>query len=203
MIPRRGTSMLGVETTHLLDRCRQGDQEAWERLVHRYDRLVSFVARSNGLTPEQCADVVQTTFAELLTQLDRLTEPSQLSAWLATVARRTAWRVVEQQQRLTDLATAQEERVIDLTDRAPDALDDLERREWLQAGLDRLDGPCRHLLTALFLDPSEPSYEEVAARLGRPCGSVGPTRRRCLEKLRAELDRLDRIPSGSVREGGP
>ena len=58
MIPRRGASILGAETVHLLERCREGDQVAWERLVHRYERLVSFVARSYGLTPEQSADLV-------------------------------------------------------------------------------------------------------------------------------------------------
>ncbi len=31
-----------------------------------------------------------------------------------------------------------------------------------------------------------PSYQEVAAALGMPIGAIGPTRQRCLERLRRD-----------------
>ena len=57
----------------------------------------------------------------------------------------------------------------------------------MRQALRRLDDGCRELLTALFLDPAGPSYEAIAARLGMPVGSIGPTRARCFRKLEALL----------------
>jgi DNA-directed RNA polymerase specialized sigma24 family protein len=62
-----------------------------------------------------------------------------------------------------------------------------ETIDWLDAGLSEVGEPCQKLLTALYLDDSEPSYAEVSERLGMPVGSIGPTRARCLRRLRAVL----------------
>ena len=63
-----------------------------------------------------------------------------------------------------------------------------ELTEWLDHGLIMIGEPCRDLLSALYLEPEQPSYAEVAARMGMAVGSVGPTRIRCLERLRQVLD---------------
>jgi DNA-directed RNA polymerase specialized sigma24 family protein len=60
----------------------------------------------------------------------------------------------------------------------------------LRDGLLRLGDRCRDLITTIFLDPSEPSYDEISARLGLPKGSIGPTRNRCLQQLRSILEGL-------------
>ena len=68
--------------------------------------------------------------------------------------------------------------------------DDVERwelAEWLDHGLSLVGKPCRDLLFALYLDPEQSSYAEVAARLGMAVGSVGPTRIRCLKRLKQVL----------------
>ncbi len=46
-----------------------------------------------------------------------------------------------------------------------------------------MDERCRKLLTMLFYQPEQPSYTDIAAALGTPEGSIGPTRARCLKKL--------------------
>ena len=80
-------------TSTLLVRCRAGDSSAWEELVGRYERLVYGVAIREGLTPEDAADVAQTVFEALLKYLDKIRDGDSLPGWLATVARRHAWRV--------------------------------------------------------------------------------------------------------------
>ncbi|MDH3683600.1 MAG: sigma-70 family RNA polymerase sigma factor, partial [Acidimicrobiia bacterium] len=107
----------------------------------------------------------------------------QIASWLMTVARRQAWRVRNDRRRLFP-----EGSTLDGND--PDVVDpiaDHDTNLWIYEGLGRLDPPCRDLLTALYFDPRSPSYAEIAARFGRPVGSIGPTRARCLQRLRAIL----------------
>jgi RNA polymerase sigma factor (sigma-70 family) len=149
--------------------------------------MVFTIAMREGLSAEDAADVTQTTFEALLAQLGMIEDPGQISYWLMTVARRQAWRVRDDRRRqLPDGATAALER--------PDGTDppaELGTRLWLYDGLQALDETCRHLIISLYLDPRGPSYSELASQLGRPVGSIGPTRARCLGRLREILeDRL-------------
>ena len=161
----------------LLDLCRSGDAHSWGVLVDRYARLVTSVAVRAGLPIEEAKDVTQSTFVALLESGTRIRDTARVSGWLVTVAQRQAWMV---RRRL--------ERELLVVDDLPDAFDD-PREAWenladLQAALHSLGGPCRDLLEALYLDPSGPSYADVASRLGRAVGTIGPTRARCLNKLR-------------------
>jgi RNA polymerase sigma factor (sigma-70 family) len=163
----------------LLARCRTGDGAAWHVLVERYERPVFSVARGGGLDVEDAADVTQTTFVALLDAITQLRSDERLAAWLLTVARRTAWRVRRRREQESGAATA-----------PPAVADD---RDWeqvaaLHEGLARLACPCRDLLAALYFDPAEPSYAEIAQRMGRAVGGIGPMRARCLERLRALIE---------------
>jgi RNA polymerase sigma factor (sigma-70 family) len=175
----------------LLSRCRNGDSAAWEQLLHTYERLVFSIPLSYGLTREEAADITQLTFTALIQALDSLAPDSRLGPWLATVARRHSWRVLQHQQRQSpdDLdALEAAAALIDPESAAP--IERWELVEWLNSGLDRLNDRCRALLIALYLEGGEPGYAEIAARLGIPVGSVGPTRARCLEHLRRLLSDL-------------
>lgn len=164
----------------LLLRCRRGEGAAWTMLVRRYERLVYSVALRNGLDREDAADVTQVTFTALLESIDDLVRSERLGSWLMTVARRTAWRhlrgVARERDRGRLFQVPQEA--------APDVLEDVERAELLHGALGQIAEPCRELLVALYLDPDEPSYAEVAARTGRAVGTIGPARARCLRRLR-------------------
>lgn len=170
----------------LLRACRQGDPRAWARLVERYERLVYSIPLSYRLSPVDAADVAQLTFTFLVESLDSLHEDSRLAGWLSTVARRHTWRLLAgNRRRHPDDVEGH------LTPEAAVDSDHLERWErvrWLHQGIVRLQPRCQELLVALFFDPGEPSYAEVAARLAIPVGSIGPTRARCLEYLRRALD---------------
>ena len=178
---------IGLDQDLILD-CRKGDVGAWQRLLDRYERLVFSVPRRYGLSREDAADITQLTFTILFQSMDTLREDSTLGAWLTTVARRHTWRLVDRKHR--EVAGGYESSNGSISMMANTGTDDAELwelTEWLNHGLSLVGKPCRDLLSALYLDPKQPSYAEVAARLGMAVGSVGPTRIRCLKRLRQVL----------------
>lgn len=174
--------------------CRKGRQDAWKRLLGKYERLVFSVPLRYGLSRDDAADVAQVTFTILLEKLDGLPEDSRLGAWLTTVAKRHTWRRMERNRREGSVAgdqlegTALAERAVLLGKSKTDSIEHWELTEWLEGGLAQLGGSCRELLLTLYFQPETPSYAEVAERLGMPVGSIGPTRGRCLKRLKRILD---------------
>ncbi|MFI5386177.1 MAG: RNA polymerase sigma factor, partial [Fimbriimonadales bacterium] len=63
-----------------------------------------------------------------------------------------------------------------------------ERADLVRRYVGALNDRCRELLSMLYLR-DDPSYIEVAEKLGMPIGAIGPTRARCLDKLRRDLER--------------
>jgi RNA polymerase sigma factor (sigma-70 family) len=171
----------------LIVECRNGDLGAWQRLLERYERLVYSVPRRYGLSREDAADITQLTFTILFQSMDSLSEDSTLGAWLTTVARRHSWRRLDRKRREAGWYGSSSERLSMLADIGTEDIEHWELTEWLDYGLSLVGKPCRDLLSALYLDPKQPSYAEVAARLGMAVGSVGPTRIRCLKRLRRVL----------------
>jgi RNA polymerase sigma factor (sigma-70 family) len=185
---------LAEDDAQLVARCRAGDARAWEALVARYQRLVYAVVRRAGHDEHTAADVFQTVFSRLVEHLPRLAQPERLQAWIVTTAKREALRARERGQRQVSLTPEDEdapswaEQLADEGPLAEDALSDLQQLHLLRQGLERLDARCRDLLTLVFRDDDDTlPYEEVGRRLGLPTGSIGPTRSRCLDKLRKLL----------------
>ena len=178
---------IGLDRDLILD-CRDGDVGAWQRLLDRYERLVFSVPRRYGLSREDAADIAQLTFTILFQSMDTLPEDSTLGAWLTTVARRHTWRLLDRKRRegAGGYGSSNESTPM-LANTGTDDVERWELAEWLEHGLSRIGKPCRDLLAALYLDPKQPTYAEVAARLGMAVGSVGPTRIRCLKRLRQVL----------------
>lgn len=172
----------------LLGRCRKGDAGAWKALVGRYGSFVFSVSRSAGLSEADAADVTQQTFCILHESLDRLKGDTRLGGWLATVARRHSWRAVARLQRESPAAPEDLAEKVEASEPEGGGRGGWERMEWLQDGLGRLDTRCRKLLTELYLRAEPGAYEEVAERLKIAVGSIGPTRARCLEKLRSLME---------------
>ncbi len=169
-------------------RWRDGDQGAMDDLVLLLSPVLWQVVRACGLDRETAEDVVQTTWLALVRSADGITEARAVSGWLCTTARREAWRVAKQGTRQTPAA----EDVLDrhLPDEpAPEqqvVLDDENSRLW--GCLKHLPERCQRLLRIVAATP-RPDYTAIASDLGMPVGSIGPTRGRCLEKLRLELVR--------------
>jgi RNA polymerase sigma factor (sigma-70 family) len=174
-----------ISDRSLIRSCRRGEVGAWQRLLDRYERLVFSVPRRYGLSPEDAADITQLTFTILIQSMDTLSEDSNLGAWLITVSRRHTWRLLDRNRR--KVASEYAIRGETNTPPASEDIEGWELGEWLNHGLSLVSKDCRELLSALYLEPEQPSYADVAARLGMAVGSVGPTRIRCLKRLRQVL----------------
>jgi RNA polymerase sigma factor (sigma-70 family) len=182
-----------VDDDELLQRCRAGQAAAWSTLVRRYQRLIYTVALRAGLDEGLAADVFQTTFARLFENLDRIQDSSRVRAWLVTTAKRESLLLVDQRRRRAEQAwnaddmDPDDDPVDQLPDPAPlaeDQLAELQDHDRLRRAVDRLDPRSRQFVELAFLQDEPLSYGELAARLGIAEGSIGPTRVRCLDKLR-------------------
>jgi RNA polymerase sigma factor (sigma-70 family) len=173
----------------LLAACRRGDEDAWEALVLRYQRLIYAIPRRAGLDEDAAAEIFQDVFTTLLESIETIEQPSRLQAWLVTTAKRKTWRAVGRARGVRGFSAEEGEgegEMYALPDESalPDeALARLEEQHLVRAALDELEGRCRTLLQMLFYAPETPPYSEIAAALGTSEGSIGPTRARCLRKL--------------------
>jgi RNA polymerase sigma factor (sigma-70 family) len=172
----------------LVEACLAGDSRAWAELVQRYQRLVYTIAMRCGLPAEDAEDVFQRVFTILLTKLATCRNRERLGPWLTTITRREAWRVSQERQtaRAEDGAEALEVRPT--VEPPPDALlEQVEAQDLILRAMEQLGERCRLLLEQLFFTHEPPSYAEIAKKLSMPEGSIGPTRARCLERLREIL----------------
>ena len=169
----------------MLARVNDGDESAWNELVNHYAGLVWSVARSFRLSKASTDDVVQTVWLRLAEYSTRIREPSRLASWLATATRHEALRVIRGHQRLVphaDFSEASEPTTRSIEDIITD---DVTLKAVLQA-FDRLTASDQQLLRLLCTVPPL-DYQTIAETLGRSIGSIGPSRARCLDKLRRLL----------------
>jgi RNA polymerase sigma factor (sigma-70 family) len=164
-----------------------GSQAAWDGLVDRYNRLVWAVARSFRLGEPDAADVVQTTWLRLVEHLDSLQQPERVGAWLGTTARREALRLAKVRGQSVERSSDQDLTLLpDVHPSIEESLLTRERDAELYRAVLQLNERCQRLLRVLSASPP-PRYETVSEALGLPVGSIGPTRGRCLDKLRRVL----------------
>jgi RNA polymerase sigma factor (sigma-70 family) len=165
----------------------EGDEAAWNAIVDRFSGLVWSVVRAHRLSPADAADVAQTTWLRLVEHLDRIHDPERLGAWLATTARHECLRQIRLRGR--ELPT-EDGGVFDtptLEEPFDRRLITAERDQALARALRTISERCQALLRMLAA-PEPPSYEEIGAALGMPIGAIGPTRSRCLDKLRRSVE---------------
>lgn len=169
----------------LLARAAAGEGAAWVAVVERYENLLWSVGRAHRLGTADAGDVVQTTWLRLLENLGRIRDPERLAGWLVTTARRECLGLLRRSGR--EVVGGIDDAAADLADELAPALDAHllaeERDVALWSCFQHLSQRCQLLLRVLMAaDP--PAYAEVSAALGMPIGSIGPTRMRCLERLR-------------------
>ena len=145
------------------------------------------VVRAYGLDAALAQDVVQTTWLTLVQRHSSIADPNAVSGWLTTTARREAWRGGKQQRRAeaTEAETLEPHLPVHESAEQTAATDDESRRLWLAVG--KLNERCQRLLRIVAFD-DRPDYARIAADMAMPVGSIGPTRRRCLGKLRTLLE---------------
>lgn len=161
--------------SQLIERCVQDDQEAWKDLVSRYRRLVYSVAYTLCPNTDDASDIFQQVWLEVYKHLSDLRDIEALPVWLITVTRRYAQ------------ALRKSRRAEYLNEDPPDLSHHIaliDKQQALEQALGRLPDRCRRLIELLYFTSEEPSYAEIAAELQMPVASIGPTRARCLEKLK-------------------
>ncbi len=175
----------------LIAACLDGDARAWNELVQRYQRLVYSIALRQGLPAEDAEDVFQAVFVILLGKLDTCRDHKRLASWLTTITRREAWRVKRERAAELDAAGEKALAAQPAIEQTPEAvLQEMEEQDLIRQAMERLGPRCRRLLRRLFYTPERPSYADIARELQMPEGSIGPTRARCLERLRAILQQM-------------
>jgi len=172
----------------LVARCLRGDERAWTDLWLRYGPLVKAVARRAGCTNDEAQDVLQQVALVALEKLESLRERHKLPGWLAGIARYRAYELVRRRtpgddhelDRLTDPVLHEEVLARD------------QQLALLRSAFVQLDQRCQRLVQALDLDEPPQSYREVAANEELSPTSIGPIRRRCLNRLKKIFESLSR-----------
>jgi RNA polymerase sigma factor (sigma-70 family) len=177
-----------LDVTRMMRRAADGDPSAWEGLVDKYGRLIWSITRNYKLVETDAADVFQITWMKLLEHVNRIDHPDRVGSWLATTARNECLRCLTARKRLV---VADEDVILDhLAEYGADVDEGLlaqERAEGVRAAMELLPWRWRRLMELLMSDPPV-SYAEISDELGLPIGSIGPTRARCLARLRTLLE---------------
>ena len=177
----------GEDDAELVRRAGAGDSSAWNELVERLGSRVWAVARAQGLSRADAEDVFQVTWMRLVTHLDAIRQPEYVGAWLAVTARNESFRVLRRNGR--QIPTPDDEAFHDAL--SPDQPIDAgmlasERQKAVWDAIATLPAHCQRLLRLLMADPPF-TYEQITEILDISTGSIGPTRGRCIEKLRYRL----------------
>ncbi len=184
--PQAGSDEVSVweQSADHFRRWRAGDHAALDDLVRSLTPVLWHVVRSYGLPSDQAEDVVQTAWLTLVRRHESISDPQAVSAWLTTTARREAWRV----SKAAGLAVSLGDEVIESrlphhNDTATEVVTANEQNR-LWDCVHELSPRCQRLLRIVAFD-NRPDYASIAEELGMPIGSIGPTRGRCLAKLKA------------------
>lgn len=162
---------------------KDGDRAVLEEFVRRVSPILWQVVRSYGLDQASAEDVVQTTWMTLIRKSEQVRDDRAVLRWLTVTARREAWRTAQ----LRGRANPTEDSVIEMSlpparSTEAEVLDSQTQRSlWQNVG--KLDERCQHLLRVVAFQ-DRPDYATLATQLDMPIGSIGPTRSRCLAKLR-------------------
>lgn len=170
-----------------------GDGVAWNRFMKEQGRIVLAVGRRLGLTDVDRDELFQSSCLVAYRSIGQLRDPGRLSSWIYSIAYRQGIELASRRRSEAPVENEEANPLDMLADPGPHAdrvLEEVERSLHVRGALAEIGQPCQGLLEALYLDAAEPSYEVISGQLGMPIGSIGPTRARCLEKLRRILLRV-------------
>jgi RNA polymerase sigma factor (sigma-70 family) len=177
---------LASRAAALFSAFRVGDEARMADLVALLTPILWHTARAQRLDRGSAEDVVQTTWLALVKHADSITDPQAVLQWLIVSTRREAWRVAKREDR-AEPRDFEPDEVVGHPDDLPEASvmrNDGDGRLWLHIA--KLSERCQALLRVIAFS-DRPDYAAVAKALGMPVGSIGPTRGRCLAKLRIQL----------------
>lgn len=175
--------MVAADVGALVEAAAYGDEDSWRKLVDRFAGMIWAVARGQGLSAVDAADVSQTTWLRFAEHVETIRDPSAVGAWLGTTARNESIALIRRGRRDIAVGAGPD---VGSNGEEPDPafrLLETERDVALWKALDELPARCRTLLRMLTSEPAS-TYAAISEVLDLPVGSIGPTRGRCLQRLR-------------------
>jgi RNA polymerase sigma factor (sigma-70 family) len=176
--------------TRLVKECLAGNEAAWAQLIDKYKALIYSIPIKYNLPPQEAADVFQGTCVELLVRLPELREPRALPKWLIQVAHHECYRVKRLSQRVVSRDSEENSPEPETPPIAESLVQQTQEEQMLREAMATLTPQCHRLVEMLFFESPSRPYAQVAAELGLALGSVGFTRRKCIERLRRQLEEL-------------
>jgi RNA polymerase sigma factor (sigma-70 family) len=174
--------------SHLVKECLQGNEVAWSTLIDKYKNLIFSIPVRYGFSQEDAADIFQSVCLDLLLELPRVREPNALAGWLIQVTRNRCFHRRNEQLRLPTTEIKEDE--TPGTEELESIIAEVQKEQLVRDAMRELSPQCKKLVHLLFFkSPSRP-YQQVAHEMGLAAGSIGLTRRRCLEALRLRLEEL-------------
>src|SRR5947209_2057682 len=177
---------IAAEDERLVQECLSGDEQAWNRLVDKYKRLIYSIPVKYTLSPEDAADVFQGVCVELFTNLQKLRKVESLRSWLITVATHKCFHTKKRRQDV-ELDAMEQEAAEEIASTPPEALQEVEQEQMVRDAVQLLPPRCAELVRMLFFEQPPVPYNELAKRLGLATGSIGFIRGRCLGRLQKIL----------------
>lgn len=174
----------------LVRACLGGSDDAWAALLEKYKNLIFSIPVKQGIPRDAAGDIFQRVCLLLLAELPTIREPAALPMWLIRVTSHECLRWRRQEQ--AHAAGSSDEMPL-----TPDAhlLPDetiarIKEEQMLREAILSLAPRCRQLIQMLFFESPARPYQEVARSLGLAVGSVAFIRRRCLMRLRRQLEKM-------------
>ncbi len=191
-----------LDVARLVRRASEGDRGAWERLVDQYARLIWAITRDFKLVESDAADVTQVTWLRLLENIHKIENPDRVGSWLAATARNECLRGLAAKKKVV---LADDDIVLEGAAPPEPEVDErllcAERTQMVREAMSCLPRRWQRMLELLMADPPA-SYAEISDQLGLPVGSIGPTRSRCLARLRDLLHSSLAGDAGQQQETG-
>jgi len=195
---------MSLETeTQLIARCRQGDEEAWDRLFDlHYGASGRFVFQlSPGLSREDVEEICQDTFLSVIKNIHSFKGGSRLQTWVFRIAANKARDYCQRQQAAKrgggrpplSLHDANPE-----TGLAPDPPSPLpgpdatvlqtERCAQVARALDEMGHPCREIIELRYF--ADLGYDEIGAELNLNSKTVSSRLSKCLGQLEKIMTKM-------------
>lgn len=164
----------------MLSRYRNGELRMAHELMLRFRSSLVATARKYVSDRADIDDAIQDTWVAFVRFNGSIHDPECVGGWLRSTCARAALGIAMRHTRVVVSAVS-----FDIGAEAHDIDLDVDldsRKKAVNRALDRLRADERTLIEALMAD-GRPSYETVSKATGRPVGSIGPSRKRILQKL--------------------
>lgn len=178
-----------VDDTYLIKACLAGDEFAWEELLAKYGRLIYTIPLRFDLPRHMADEIYQETCLILLKKMHTIQDRTCLQSWLVTVTKRLCLQYLQSPVSPASLDDLLQSAIAD--DNCEEQMLIAVEHEIVREAMAALEPQCNQLLRELFFEDSPRSYADIAQKFKMPLGSVGPTRARCLAKLKEEIAKLE------------